>query len=142
MIRRLERKDIQACVELCELNFKIEDYSYDVRKELAQSFNDNQFIKPEYFIYEEDGIIKGLAGFSETGFDNGVFGLFTCYVHPEYQKTGIGRKLTEKRIELIKNKNGDVIFSTTKKKWHLERFGFIEIKSPYKEWSIMQLILS
>lgn len=140
MIRKLKLSDINKCIQICEKNFKIEGYSYNVEKDLKFQFQENN-INLEFYIFEENNIIKGLAGLSNCWFDNQAFGLFTCYIDPIYQNKGIGKKLTEFRINRIKEIGGRVIFSSTKKPWHLERFGFKQIKSPYDDWKIMQLII-
>lgn len=140
MIRKLEFQDIKKCVSICESNFIVDGYSYDTKMEFQSQFenNNNQL---EFYVFEEDGIIKGVGGLANCWFDDGVFGLCTCYVLPDHQGKGIGKKLTEYRINRIKELGGEIIFSTTKKTWHLERFGFKIIESPYEKWSLMQLII-
>ena len=140
-IRLLEEQDIEACVAICEMNFAGSDYRYDVLHALRSHFAEGSIVKPEYVVFDDNGMIKGVAGFSRTVFDSGVFGLFMCYVHPDFQNEGIGRALTEVRIEMIREKGGLSVLSTTRKMWHLERFGFQPIATPYSDWHIMQLIL-
>lgn len=137
MIRPLTPSDIPTCVELCENNFKLLDFNYDIGKELLAQF-DNNIREIEFYVYD-DGVIKGFAGLANCWFDDGVYGLCSCYVHVDHHGLGIGKELTEYRINRIKELGGEIIFSTTKQPWHLERFGFEIIKSPYKEWNLMQL---
>ena len=124
MIRKMDLADVDRCVSICELTFRQEGYSFDVRREFMTSFSEDQFIKPEYFVYEQAGLVSGVGGLNNAGFDDVSFGICTCYVLPELQNRGIGRSLTEYRIQRIKYLGGRVIFSTTKKHWHLKRFGF------------------
>lgn len=126
MVRKIEFKDINECIKIAKIIFNTEDYSFDIEKELKAAFDYNniQFTIPEYFIFQEDNIIKGFAGLSNSGFDNQIFGFFSCYVLPEYQGKGIGKKLTEARIKRINDIGAEMILSTTRKPWHLERFGF------------------
>ena len=72
-------------------------------------------------------------------FSGEIYGLINCYVSIGYQKLGIGKQLTEFRINRIKELGGKVIFSDTQKEWHLERFGFKTIESPFENWVLMQL---
>ena len=137
----MREQDIEACAEICEMNFARSDYRYDVLRALRSHFTENSFVRPEYVVYEENDTIKGVAGFSQTVFDSGAYGLFMCYVHPDFQQQGIGKALTEVRIERIRKKGGLSVLSTTRNAWHLERFGFQPIASPYPDWQIMQLIL-
>lgn len=137
MIRSLTKLDIPRCVEICNLNFIQLNYSYDVEKELNTQFQSN-FVTPEYYVYEEDNIIKGLGGLSSVGFSKSIYGLFTCYVDPKFHYKGIGKALTEFRINRIRELNGYIIFSITRQVWHLERFGFVIIPSPYKTWYLLQ----
>ena len=123
------------------MSFAASDYRYDVVHALRSHFVEDGFVKPEYVVFEDEGIIKGVAGFSRSVFDSGVYGLFMCYVHPQFQNEGIGRALTEARIDMIRKQGGLSILSTTRKVWHLARFGFREISSPYPDWHIMQLML-
>ena len=141
MIRLMTLEDIPACVKICEKNFKQLGYSYDTKKEFESMFYVQNYIRPLFYVWD-DGIIKGVAGFNPCGWDDSVFGICTCYVDPEYHNQGIGRALTQHRLDEIKKMGGEIIFSTTKQIWHLQRFGFEVIKSPYTEWSVMQLIIS
>ena len=55
MIRLLEKNDIPTCIEI--FHKSIESTPYDVEKELHEQFKDT-IIKPLFFVYEEDNIIK------------------------------------------------------------------------------------
>lgn len=138
MIRLLEQKDIPACVELFYKS--IESPPYDVEKELHEQFRDT-IIKPLFYIFEEDNIIKWFGGLANCRFDDEAYSIGICYVLPEYQWQWIGKKLVQYRIDKIKELGGAVIFSTTQKTWHLERFWFKEIDSPYTKWHMMQLVI-
>jgi hypothetical protein len=49
--------------------------------------------------------------------------------------------LTEKRIQKIREFGGEIVFSSTAKPWHLERFGFKKITDETDGCSIMMLVL-
>jgi predicted N-acetyltransferase YhbS len=141
MIRALEKKDIPACVEISKAIFALENYEHNAEERLRACFDETQLIRPVFLLFEENQIVKGLIGYSENFFDSGVYGVFMCYVHPDFQFKGIGRALTERAISDIRKKGGLSILATTRKKWHFERFGFKSIFSPYPDWDVMQAIL-
>ncbi|MFV0583331.1 MAG: GNAT family N-acetyltransferase [Parabacteroides gordonii] len=144
MIRELQFDDIERCVQICEDNFKRLGYSYDVNRELELAILENQYAKPYYYVYEQDGIIIAFFGFSESGWDSSSYGLGPCYIDESFQCQGIGRLCTTFRIEQIKKLGGKNVFATVLKEtqWHLERFGFKEIGPPHKSnWIIMGLFM-
>ncbi len=141
-IRKLEKTDIPICIDICKRCFAIEKYEYDIEKDLLSQFNNTSSIIIEFYVYEDKGVIKWVAGISNCLFDDGVFWLSTCYVDPQYQWLWIGKELVEYRIKKIKELWWEIIFSTTQKTRHLERFGFKKIESPYKTWNLMQLNLT
>ncbi len=138
MIRLLHRDDIQTCKDIFYKS--IESTPYDVEKELKQQFIDS-ILKPEFYVFEEDSIIKGFWWLSNCRFDDQVYSLGICYVLPEFQWQWIWKKLTHHRIDRIKKLWWVIIFSTTGKPRHLERFWFKEIDSPYSNWHLMQLVI-
>ena len=138
MIRILDKKDIPTCIEI--FHKSIESEPFDIQKELEEQFNETT-ISPEYYIFEENDIIKWFGWLSNCRFDDEAYSIWRCYVLPEYQWKWIGKKLVQHRIDRIKELWGTVIFSTTQKMWHLERFWFKEIDSPYTKWHMMQLIM-
>lgn len=127
-IRKLSKDDIDYCIEIYKLNAENNlKYLDQLIYELNSSFLDFNFIVPKFLIAEHNNEILGFAGYSNTGFSNAVYGIFWINVHPNYKNIGVGKSLTKFRIEAIKNEGGKVILSTTKKAWHLERFGFQKI---------------
>lgn len=144
MIREFRIEDLERCVQICNDNFKELGYSYDIRKELELSLIEKQYVKPYYFVYEENNFIIAILGFSESGWNHTSYGLCPCYVDKNHHHEGIGKKCTEFRLNKIRELGGKSIFAVVQKqnKWHLERFGFKEINSPQEDdWKIMQLIL-
>lgn len=138
MIRKLEKADIPACVEVFQKKFT--EYSRDVEKEMLAQFKNNIF-DLEFYLFEEDTIIKWVASRSNCMFDDSVYGLISCYVLPEFQGKWIGSRLTEFALKRIKELWGEVVFTTTKETEFFHKFGFEVIKSPYDDRRIMQLIL-
>ena len=148
-IRKLELDDIDMCISIYKLNATTEGWNDPVEEqpdgrrsvfsELHASIGTNGFVKPHYFVAEIDNVIRGFAGFSNTGFDDNVFGLFWANVDPSYQNVGLGKALTLSRLDAIKEMDGKVIFSTTRKQWHLHRFGFKTVCPRGDGYYLMQL---
>ncbi|HEY1041457.1 MAG TPA: GNAT family N-acetyltransferase [Candidatus Paceibacterota bacterium] len=132
-IRNLTLSDVPEIIEIFKFHNQSEGWNESLERfthELHESLNSQEFTKPYYVVYEnEQGSILGFGAYSNTGFDDGVYGLFWGIVHPEHQGKGIGKALTEERIQRIKQAGAHIILSTTKKTWHLERFGFKVIES-------------
>jgi N-acetylglutamate synthase-like GNAT family acetyltransferase len=144
-IRELKRSDLIQCVELFKLNSTanmLEDYAIvQLINELNASFEPTMFVTPRFILAEENKKIIGFAGYSNTGFDDEIFGLFWINVHPDHRNRGIGKALTKFRIEEIKKIGGKIILSTTRKTWHLERFGFTKDSSLSQNYYLMKLEL-
>ena len=144
-VRKLLPKDIPSIIEIFTFHNTAEGWNEAIdhfTNEITTMFSDSYFIRPVFIVCENnEGKIIGFAGYSNTGFDDGVFGLFWVMVHPEYQYQGVGKLLTEERIREIKEIGGGVIFSTTRKTWHLERFGFKSIAPRGDDYFLMVLII-
>ena len=138
MIRLLEKQDIATCIEI--FHKSIESNPFDIKQELEEQFKDT-ILAPEFYIYKEDNIIKWFWGLSNCRFDDEAYSIWRCYVLPEFQWRWIWQLLVQYRIDRIKELWGTVIFSTTQKKRHLERFWFKEIDSPYTKWHMMQFVI-
>lgn len=138
MIRLLRLEDIDTCVHIFEKS--IESDPFDIRKEFLEQWNKTTN-SPEYYIFEEDNIIKWFWWLANCRFDDEAYSIWRCYVLPEFQWKWVGKTLTQHRIDRIKELWWTVIFSTTEKMWHLERFWFKEIDSPYTKWHMMQLVI-
>ena len=134
MIRKLKKEDIETVSNIC----KVSGATYDAESEIKLMF---ECLRKnlEYYVYEEDNIIKGVGGLEGCLFDDEVFCLLTCYILPEYQSKGIGKKLVEFRLNRIKELGGTTILASTQKRWHLERFGFTTNKYEGSDWYLMQL---
>lgn len=137
-VRPLTRDDIPQCKAICEQAFEEGGYTYDVVAEIERSLGEPYFNQPYYYVYD-DGHVKGVAAFANSGWDDSVYGVFSCYISKEYRGIGIGKELTSFRLQKILQLGGQIVFATTKETWHLERFGFKVIDSPYGDWKLMQL---
>ena len=77
-----------------------------------------------YHVALMDGCVVGFGGFKKTGINRRVYEIPWCVVHPEYQKHGIGRLLTERAIEDVRERGGKIIFLSTPSPEFYSRFGF------------------
>lgn len=56
MIRLLNKNDIPVCIEI--FHKSVEHTPFDIKQELQEQFKETIFA-PEFYIFEEDNIIKG-----------------------------------------------------------------------------------
>ena len=141
MIRKLEKEDIDECIKICEENFEKEGYSYDMKAEFLFQFQDT-LNHTEHYIFEDEGVIKGFGGLSNSWFDSCIFGLCNFFVKLEFQKQGIGTALVNHCINRIKELEGKMVLLTTMKVNFFKRFKFKLVEYPDDKWHFMQLILS
>lgn len=143
-IRKLEIKDIDSCISVCQECFNVEGYSYNTRFEFENQFKDG-YIVPEFYVCEIDDIIVGVMGLSGCGFDSSVFSMCTAYIKPDFQRKGIGKTLFMNCLNRVKELGGECIFVTSKQSKFVQSLGFNPIPSPvsYKKdgWVIYQYFI-
>lgn len=143
-IRKLEKKDIGRCLQICKENFEILKYDRidDVEKKLMESLNEDNIAQLQYFVFEEDGIIKWFIGIANVIFAGYIFGVTNLYVAVEHQNKGIGSALLKYLINKAKERKGEILFLDTQKEWYFKKFGFKTIDSPCDDGRyVMQLNL-
>jgi N-acetylglutamate synthase-like GNAT family acetyltransferase len=123
-IRELEKRDIHACTEIVRDNWGdlVAERFWD---EIQHAFHKNMKWPPEYFVFEEEGEIVGFAGMMESWQMHKVMDFIWINVKREYQGYGIGRALTEYRIERCRAYDMRAINLMTQKPNFFEPFGFI-----------------
>jgi GNAT superfamily N-acetyltransferase len=87
----------------------------------------HEFTHPDatYYVALENGGVKAVAGYKRTGVNQAIFEFPWCVVHPDWQRQGLCRRLTERRIQAVKDLGGKAIILTTSKPEVYERFGFL-----------------
>ena len=135
-IRLLTKDDLDACVALCDECFAETNYSYDVRKDLIQMFIDDSISESEFFVFDNNGVIEGLIGFSNCMFDSSVYGIYCWYVKPASRNKNIGPKLGRHVLSRLEEKEAETVMMSTRTPKILERIGFKQIVQN-GEWSIM-----
>ncbi len=104
---------------------------YDVMRAVAQfeemfsPYFANKESRPHYYVAETaKGEVVGYAGFRQSWLFNNTYELVWINVSKEYEGQGIGKLLTETRIEHIKRLGGTIILLMTRKQKFFEQFGF------------------
>lgn len=98
MIRKYTAKDKTATMGLLRLNTPA---YFDVSEERAfESYLDNEI--EEYFVYEENAKLIGAGGINYF-VEEKIARISWDMIDPSYQGKGIGRKLTQYRINHLKN---------------------------------------
>ena len=98
-IRQIEEKDVAQCVAIVGLNYNGE---YDrVEIELRAAFDPNAWIRPEYYVIEEDDKVIAFGGFCQSCIDYDCYGIYWINVHPDFQGHGYGKMIVSKLVDVI-----------------------------------------
>ncbi len=145
MIREAWITDRKALKELVRINFG------DGPAERFLSEFGHAFVKmwdwpPQYFVYEIDGKAVGFAGMMPSWIMNGIWDFIWINVHPDHHGKGIGKALTEYRIQMVKNAGGTAIHLVTREVEFFERLGFTPAQDYYTgddtpSWVLMTMQL-
>ena len=102
-------------------------------------------LKPTYIFAEDKKEILAFGGFIPSWIDNLVFNIFWVNTNPKYKSQGIGSKLMEDLINIIKkekNIKAKMILISTKIPNFYKKFGFKKITSKYDgDYILMSLNL-
>ena len=123
MIRRYNDGDIMQLVELLRLNTP-KFFDPNEEKDFVNYLEKHS---ENYFVIEDNSAIIGGGGFN-YGFENGKTARISWDImHPDMQRKGIGRKLTDFRIEQIKKNTSinKIVVRTTQLTYQFyEKIGF------------------
>lgn len=89
----------------------------------------------DFFVYEEDGIIKGVCALRILWED--LAEIRSLAVREEYQRLGIGKSLIKRCLKDAKDIGIKRVFALTYQPEFFKKLGFIEIdkaKLPHKIW--------
>lgn len=106
----------------------------DLRQELLH-------LDAQYYVALVNGGVKAFAGFKKTGINRYVFEFPWCVVHKDYQRQGIGRALTERRIIEVKKRGGELILLSTPVPEIYQRYGF-RVFATVPGWADQLMLLS
>ncbi len=132
-IRPYEEQDREALLTLLQLNiprFFDESELSDLHEYLTR-------FREDYFVVEEKGIVIGAGGVNYFPEEN-TARLSWDFIHPDYQGRGVGRKLVEHRLQLLRT-NPDVqrvVVRTTQLVYRFyEKMGFVLVKTQKDFWA-------
>ncbi len=101
-IRRFEKGDAPELSRLISATLRTSnaaDYPADIIEALCEKFSPEWLLEysaiDHFYVAEEDGMIVGCGAAGPKGKKPGESGLYTIFVHPEYQGRGIGRAIVE-----------------------------------------------
>jgi ribosomal protein S18 acetylase RimI-like enzyme len=150
-IRNAVRDDQKHFVEIYSKAYKgLEQYAYTTNREIKSYFRWLMGRDPNgVFVAEVDKPVGFIACDANwySSFENKVIGeIHEIFVHPEWQKRGIGEALVFRGLEYLKSKGRDTIglwvgATNYKAKKFYEKFGFRESGS-WGRWIRMILKLT
>lgn len=83
----------------------------------------------------------GFAAYQPSMRMKGSYDLIWIAVHLGFKTLGVGKKLTEWRIEEIKKRGGQMIELVTQKPDYFSKFGFFKLHHLGNEWYLMLKLL-
>lgn len=140
-LRLIKRQEALEAGKLIARAFSNKKYQLKSQREIEAMFL-NHAVRPKYIVAEEDGIILGLAGFSQSWMDYNIYEIFWVAVDPSFQKRGVGRALVEKAVEIImKEKDVSLILLTTEYPNFYEKVSNFKVfmKLAEKDYYLMKL---
>lgn len=134
MIRPYTSQDKEQIMELLRLNTP--EFFHEEEEDNLIDYLDHH--AQHYFVVEDAGIIVGAGGYN-TGFNDGkAVRISWDMIHPGFQGKGIGRKLTQYRIDEIKTlpEVEVIIVRTTQLVYQFyQKLGFRLIKTERDFWA-------
>lgn len=139
-IRKMERRDIQDCKKLVFDNW---DWpAADRFKEQAMlSFDTSNPYRPVFYVAETSLGVCGFSAFEPSMLMKDAYHLIWIAVEVDYKSTGIGKALTNCRLEEIKKRGGSMVQLVTQKPGYFEKFGFFKLTPLDNGWWLMMIRL-
>ena len=121
-VRYLKDEDIRACVEIA---FECWPDSDRVRRHLTHELLD---ITNYTVVAETDKKIVGWASWTWSRVSYDIAEFVWCNIKPAYQRQGIGKVLTQVRIDSVRFQDGKAIILTTGHPEVYAKYGFETVK--------------
>ena len=139
-IRPIRITDVDACHHIVNENWGRE-IATRFLSEVTQVWAEDMENPPIYYVADsEGGEIVAFAGMMQSMIMFGIWDFIWINVKKEYQGSGIGRKLTEHRLQEIIKSDGRAVHLMTQSPAFFDQFGFEVIKE-YNSWKLMSLTL-
>ncbi len=140
--RLIKQNEIGLAVNIIQENYS-KKYRKAAFKEMEAMFK-NYTARPKYIVAEEKGEIIGLGGYIQSWMDYNIYQIFWINIKPGFQNKGIGTKLIERIIRILKNKKASMILLTTSKpRFYSKKFNFKTLaKFKNKKYDLMCLKLN
>ena len=145
MIRKAKNKDLNKILEIAKICYDEESYNNYVKKEVIAYTDNNSLYDIEFYVYEIDNKIVGVAGLAQSMFLYDVYELRLGATLPEYQNQGILTELVEYRINIIKTKlegRKGMIQTSTRHPNIYKNFGFYDIFENNWNYKCMNLCIN
>ena len=139
MIREMTRADIWPCYEIVAVNWN-DAVAERFRQEALHKWLFGNKYPPQYWVWEEDGQVVAFAGMIESCIMTGVWDFIWINVKPSHAGRGIGRLLTEHRIEGVRKLGGSVIQLMSREYGFFKKLGF-STNFVYDGWVHMSMHL-
>lgn len=141
LIREMKFDELRECQALVRENWGDEPAERCWRQGLQMFRNGvGDIFAPHYLVAIDDSATPGIAGFAAyepTMLMKGAFNLIWIAIAKDRQGLGLGRVLTETRIELIKARGGTMVQLVTQKPDYFKKFGFFKLTELDNGWWLM-----
>jgi ribosomal protein S18 acetylase RimI-like enzyme len=136
-IRRLTQDDIPECLHIVRRNWSLET-AQSCHVELGQSFGTAVW-RPIFYV-ACDAAILGLAGYSVSWMNYGIYDITWVNVDPSHQRRGVGKSLVDRCLHDISAVGSLVMLSTDKPEYYEQHWGFLRCFT-HDGHVIMRLVL-
>jgi N-acetylglutamate synthase-like GNAT family acetyltransferase len=138
MLRYARLSDIARCAYLADLVWRGDASRVYGDQVFGMFRSSNRSDGVLYFVTENGPELTGFAGVRKSWMHRDAWELTGIVVHPKWQARGIGRALTDARLELIRALGGKYVLISTIRPDYFERFDFEAIDSTGDGWVTMR----
>lgn len=139
-IRPLRLGDIDACWDLVNRNWGF-DAAQRFARQAGEAFGGKEEFAPVFVVAEGDLGVIGFAAYQPSMKMKGSYDFIWIAIHPKYQKMGVGKLLTDWRVEHIRQRGGTMIELVTQKPDYFSRHGFFKLHHLDNGWYLMLKII-
>lgn len=111
-LREMTVDDIPAVVEIVKQNYDVESAKLATWERMSATTGMKP--QPVYFVALIADVIVGVLGIGDSFMDTRVYEIFWVNVLPEWQRTGVGKRLVKRALELAVERKCQLILFTAK----------------------------